>query len=144
MSEIPKKVQGSYGQLQNVIENPDGSVIIRFGNSRSIRLNPGDEPRRSTTFPQRNMIESSGRSTSSIEEVVHIPADSISRPTYRVVPLLDTLRTQSPPVQRAQSPTPSDFEYTESIYTLNNQYFTLDQTILNTMFNSEFNKAKRE
>lgn len=90
------------------------------------------------------MIESSERYTSSIEGVVHISADPISRPTYRVVPPLDTPRIQSPPVQRAQSPTPSDFEYTESIYTLNNQYFTHDQTILNTMFNSEFNKAKRE
>lgn len=51
LNEVPKRVQGSDNQLQDVIENSDGSVIIRVGNSRSIHLNTDDKPRRSTSIP---------------------------------------------------------------------------------------------
>lgn len=84
------------------------------------------------------------RSTASIEGVINNPTDSISRPTYRVTTPLKVSRAQSPPLTRAQSPTMSDFGYTDSIYTLNNQYFSPDQTLLNMMFNAEKNREVRK
>lgn len=42
-NEVPKKVPGADSQLYNIIENDDGSVIIRFGSGKSIKVDPFEE-----------------------------------------------------------------------------------------------------
>lgn len=44
---VPRKVPET--QLQNIVENEDESIIIRFGSERSIKIDPLEGSRKSTS-----------------------------------------------------------------------------------------------
>lgn len=121
-------------QLQNIVENEDGSVTIRFGSERSIKIDPFEGSRRSTSHTsQREFVgETSRRSMSSLEGFLKT-TDQLNGPVYKV---------ETPPeIPRDQSPTPSDMGYSEgSVLVLGNKDYVPNKQKLKELFESKENK----